>query len=274
MIYNKANILSGYNFARISDFIFAENLIDENFNPITTVFDIDVSLIKEESIIFCKTDFIDRLFYKINIFPEWYNLKLITHESDYEINKQIFNLKPACINKWYGINIVHDNPNLIPIPLGIGNDHSRITLKIENINNKNIVDKKKLLYINHRINTYPQARNWLYEYFNANDWCTVDQPNLDLATFQNKLLEHSFMLCPRGNGIDTHRLWECLYLGVIPIVEKHITNKNMNDLPILFVNNFKEINKDMLLSNYDLLKNKSLDKLNIKYWEKIIRGNI
>ena len=26
------------------------------------------------------------------------------------------------------------------------------------------------------------------------------------------------MLCPRGNGMDTHRFWECLLLGAIPVV--------------------------------------------------------
>ena len=24
---------------------------------------------------------------------------------------------------------------------------------------------------------------------------------------------------PRGNGLDTHRLWEALYLGCVPIVQ-------------------------------------------------------
>lgn len=28
------------------------------------------------------------------------------------------------------------------------------------------------------------------------------------------------VVCPRGNGVDTHRIWETLYLGAIPIVKR------------------------------------------------------
>jgi hypothetical protein len=31
------------------------------------------------------------------------------------------------------------------------------------------------------------------------------------------------MLCPIGNGLDSHRLWEALHLGCIPITRR-ITN--------------------------------------------------
>jgi hypothetical protein len=33
-----------------------------------------------------------------------------------------------------------------------------------------------------------------------------------------RLNDYEFCICPEGNGADTHRLWECLYLKVVPIV--------------------------------------------------------
>ena len=33
------------------------------------------------------------------------------------------------------------------------------------------------------------------------------------------LQQYEYALCPAGNGPDCHRFWECLLLGVIPIVE-------------------------------------------------------
>jgi hypothetical protein len=30
----------------------------------------------------------------------------------------------------------------------------------------------------------------------------------------------NFVLCPEGNGMDTHRLWETLYMGGVPVVVK------------------------------------------------------
>ena len=79
------------------------------------------------------------------------------------------------------------------------------------------------------------------------------------------------MLCPRGNGIDTHRMWESLYAGVYPVVQRHIAHKNLDDLPILFVDDFKQINKKFLLDSLALLKEKKLDKLNIYWWQKFIK---
>lgn len=39
----------------------------------------------------------------------------------------------------------------------------------------------------------------------------------DYASISSK---HMFVLCPRGNGLDTHRFWEALCRGSIPIVKK------------------------------------------------------
>jgi hypothetical protein len=34
----------------------------------------------------------------------------------------------------------------------------------------------------------------------------------------DKTLESRYALCPRGCGVDTHRFYECIYLGCVPIV--------------------------------------------------------
>lgn len=38
------------------------------------------------------------------------------------------------------------------------------------------------------------------------------------ALVYDKTLESRYALCPRGCGVDTHRFYECIYLGCIPIV--------------------------------------------------------
>lgn len=49
--------------------------------------------------------------------------------------------------------------------------------------------------------------------------------NVDVLTVRMKPKDYSslasnyqFVFCPRGNGIDTHRFWETLYRGSIPVV--------------------------------------------------------
>lgn len=265
-----SEILSGHNFAGISDFVFAKEIKSGDSRK-HVLFPIRPELLSNNDIIYCKTDYILQLFKILENYKD-NKLNIITHESDYEINENLFKLKPDCVKKWYAINVNYEHPDLIPIPLGIANNYCNITLKLEGIKLSNN-QKEKLLYINHRVSTNPQARSWIYEAFKNSDWCTVDEPNLDLKSFEDRINKHKYMLCPRGNGVDTHRLWECIYSGVIPVVEKHINNKNIRDLPILFVDSFKEINKEFLLKNEKNI-GYNIEKLNINWWKKYILENL
>jgi len=54
--------------------------------------------------------------------------------------------------------------------------------------------------------------------------------------------EHDFVLCPRGNGVDTHRLYETLYLGAIPIVKANHLNQSLaREFPIWIVRDWREV---------------------------------
>ena len=33
-----------------------------------------------------------------------------------------------------------------------------------------------------------------------------------------RLAKYKWCICPEGNGVDTHRLWEAMYLRCVPIV--------------------------------------------------------
>jgi len=254
-------VLSGHNFAKISDYVFSTYDLNK-----TVFYPINVNVLDNNDVIYSKTDYINELF-KILKDVE-VNIKIITSESDYSITESLFKSKPKCIKKWFAVNIDFEHEDLIPIPLGISNNNCTKTLKFENIKHTNS-QKNKLLYINHRIETRPQSRKWIYDYFIDKPWATVRQPTLSLLDFEKELNEHEFVLCPRGNGIDTHRLWEALYSGVTPVVERHITHKNLENLPILFVDSYKQITENFLKHN--IKTNKNLDLLNVYWWKKFIK---
>ena len=84
-------------------------------------------------------------------------------------------------------------------------------------------------------------------------------------------------MCPTGNGPDSHRLWETLYLGSIPIVKRRDNYIFYEDkLPIVFVDDYNEINKEFLVQKYLEIKNKlensfyNLEMLNFQYWKNKI----
>lgn len=93
--------------------------------------------------------------------------------------------------------------------------------------------------------------------------------------FYEQISRSKFAICPRGCGIDTYRLWDCLYLGCIPIVEKYDGHKEFEDLPILFIESidkYREFTSEYLESKYIEMLNTeyNFNKLNFSYWIKRI----
>lgn len=84
--------------------------------------------------------------------------------------------------------------------------------------------------------------------------------------------QYAFVACPHGNGLDCHRQWEAIILGCIPIVKKSSIDSNYTDLPVLIVNEWSDINTDLLHKTMNEFKKKSfkLDKLELKYWIDVI----
>jgi hypothetical protein len=60
--------------------------------------------------------------------------------------------------------------------------------------------------------------------------------------FAQEMNGYKFIACPRGNGIDTHRFWEALYRGSVPIViaSKWSNSLKYLDLPLIEVSNWAE----------------------------------
>ncbi len=56
----------------------------------------------------------------------------------------------------------------------------------------------------------------------------------------------AFVISPPGNGLDTHRTWEALALGRIPIVQRTGIEPIFEGLPVLIVNSYEEITQDLL----------------------------
>ena len=289
---NNIEIISGFKFASIADVIFSgvflksqiENLnlkenIEDHIGDNEYVFVRKKKFeLKENQIVFCKTEYINELFYILNKQCKFKNIKLITHQSDLKITKKIFSSKPDCISKWYSINVDFKTKNLIPIPIGIANFHSKNLNEDEFTNFKEKDDyiniKKGFLYINFNPNTNFSHRKGLYPYFFKESWATVDPVSLIHSEYKSKLSEHSFTLAPWGNGIDTHRFWEALYSGSIPITKNHMVYSSFKTIPKVLIDKYTDVNKDFLnleLQNFrEKINNYNFKELDFNYWKEII----
>ena len=150
------------------------------------------------------------LFKELKKVDNLHNLKLITQWSDQAINKESFINKPSSISNWYGIHVNFEHEKLHPIPLGLSGEYSdkNLTPSFFKKNEYDVSEKRNLLYINFQKNTNEAVRMNITKNFEGLDWVKIDQPNLQLNEYLDEIKNSSFVLCPFGNGFDTHRLWE------------------------------------------------------------------
>ena len=76
--------------------------------------------------------------------------------------------------------------------------------------------------------------------------------NPQLVGYYKELADHMFVLAPRGNGLDTHRVWEAFHLGVVPIVASSALDPlyRSTGLPIMIVDDWTQITKEVLVTAY------------------------
>jgi len=71
----------------------------------------------------------------------------------------------------------------------------------------------------------------------------------------DKTLESRYALCPRGCGVDTHRFYECIYLGCVPIVVRTHTVFDrlyhpVSGFPCLVVERWADVTEELLDASY------------------------
>jgi hypothetical protein len=265
------------------------------FSNITSSNDVDI--------FFMKTEYVNEFFKNCNKNKKFI---IISHTSDALVtfNPRQYNTMPIelhananlipenCI-KWFSsmVDCVHEK--IVPLPLGIENNDN-----FENFINKNYkVEKRtdKLLFVNFKISNNYSERIEAFNSIKHKDFVTITDSlftteqlsiptdpfpyvsKIDNDEFWIQVKSHDFVLCPTGNGPDSHRLWETLYLGSIPIVKRRDNYIFYEDkLPIVFVDDYNEINKEFLYQKKIEIDNKiknniyDFDMLNFQYWKNKI----
>lgn len=102
----------------------------------------------------------------------------------------------------------------------------------------------------------------------------VTSQRLSPRMYSEYASEFKFVACPRGNGVDTHRVWESLYRGSIPIVLDNAWSQSLDylGLPIIRIPTWTKDNLVEVLNKYsDFVPEipQNLEYLWIGAWEKL-----
>ena len=243
-----------------------------------------------ETIIFCKTDYLSSEFENIKRIKN--DVVLISGNSDYGITDDIINELPNNVIRWYAQNALVNHEKLIPIPMGIENklpslreDHGigyyeRVELK-ETLLKRNIIKHPtKKIYSNFNVDTNPHHRNQVKHICESSNHIYWETPNLSLETFFDNILDYEMIVCPAGNGVDTHRLWEVLYSNRIPITVKigdYKIYELYEQLPIIILDSIEDLGNIEII-NFKLMeiysKTFNLETVDLNYWINKIKQTI
>ena len=204
--------------------------------------------------------------YILDFLPKKIKFTIYLHNSDHSLNenhKKLINNKS--IVKIFSQNIncdIYDKVNMLPI--GLANSmwiYSDI-LSLYTTMSKTYKNKKtKGIYININPNTFTYRRKVIEEVTNDRFKISSGKP---FKEYLEELSIHRFCLCVRGNGLDTHRFYESLYLGVIPVI---INNKYTN------MNNYVRHLKKLGLPFYEITS-ESLDKYSNEFFNETLYKTI
>lgn len=200
------------------------------------------------------------------------NNVIVLGKGDYEIDDDFAEEIPAKIKFLFGNNLNTESCRFKYLPMGRDFRGSSLFTEVMPSYNKEL-----LCYCNYSVNTHP-VRKYLYGQLEKTDFIKFEHMgkflnyNLSRREFFEKVSKSKFTICPRGNGLDTFRLWDSLYLGAVPIVVREaVFHDYLTDLPILFLDNyeqFSEMSVEKLNNCYQrMLKTKyNYSKLRFSFW--------
>jgi hypothetical protein len=195
---------------------------------------------KRPPIVFCYVDFFEDLLAILKNLTR--PIVLLTNGGDRGITEAEQNLLDhPMILRWFGSNARIRHPKLTPVPIGIANamwPHGDISA-LERVQAAEPAKRPHTdLFFCFRTDTNRARREPAKRALEAQGY-PFTQTSMDYETYLRTLASYRYAACPPGNGVDCHRVWECIALGVIPIVERDLLWDAWSGLPICQVDGWE-----------------------------------
>jgi hypothetical protein len=196
---------------------------------------------------------------------------LVTHNGDQHIDgSHLSILNDPNLIRWFGqnVNIVHPKLESIPIGLANGEIERNEMLYIDII--ARWMKKENMVYCNNTMWSHVGERTKCNNAMERYGLKNSERVSIDV--YLENIKKSYFALCPDGNGVDTHKLWECLYLKTIPVVTKSINSNFYSNLPILFIDDWDDFNPNSLSAELynTIIKKHDPEKLDFEYYKNKI----
>ncbi len=236
----------------------------------------DFDLLNNAKKVFVYTHILDEFIVRM-----WPNMNgkyiLMTHNSDHGIHPHHLPLlEDEKLIHMFSQNTHIEHPKLTALPIGIANSmwpHGQPS-SVENlVSIASLSIKNEEIYVNVSEGTNRAHRGKVLDTMYRNPLCKFYPQNRPHKDYLTEMSGYKWVLSPKGNGVDCHRLWECMYAGGIAICDNSINARAFKEmgLPIILVDDYNDITLEWLNSqsvSYEGLKN----VLDLNWWKNKINS--
>ena len=262
---NKTNFpyLSGDGFASLANLKIEKNSDLEVYSQLQEV----------PRVVYVRSDLVEQLLnIKKNSVEEHI---LLAGNSDFNFNS-IGIFTQSIFRRFYLQNsFISNNKNIFTLPIGIENLSKGINGMPSNLNNNTSwAEKNSSIMVGPFSPTHAERLNLLDQISHKNFMVNKYDAFVSSKKFAKLMKQHRYVLCPQGNGIDTHRFWEALYRGCVPIILKSEWSLSLDYLNIPMVQLEKwqdfEFEVKKFEESFSGFNPSELSFLWLDYWKKLL----
>jgi hypothetical protein len=202
---------------------------------------------------------------------------LLLGNSDRDFISPIENL-PRSIKKVFCQNLGFKDPRYHVLPIGIEN------LRLATNGDTKLFsreffgeEKSEKVLLGPFSKTHVERNEFVFSDF-TDDKALILNDRLKPSAYAQLSSTFRYIAAPRGNGLDTHRFWETLYRGGIPIVKNSAWSTQIQNLgiPLLEVNSWdaSDVLETLKAAEKSIVVRRELPQLWMNWWERLIRNEI
>ena len=256
--------ISGDAFADLADYVHSPPKW-RNFNSSTSL--------RDAKIIYCRShelqDFLNKNVGNLSA------KVILAGNSDFEFHDVPINIPKSVRALFLQNSFISDNQFIFTIPIGIENFRLGVNGNPKYIGRKRLTfEKENRVLFGPLSPTHPVRNSVISTFGNANNAWDLLLNRLSPREYDRVSQKFRFIAAVRGNGVDTHRLWEALYRGLTPVVIRDGWWSSMEDRypQVQVINNWticeiENLVQEETLKNFNAVE---IEALWMPYWTKLI----
>ncbi len=223
------------------DFIFHKSLPLDTKKFVIGEHDTDQRrVIQQAKLVFVYTHSLSKFFehaWPLLLYP----FVLVTHNSDHPVTSEFSTyLDDPKILAWYGANMFLEHRKTKALPCGLANTqwpHGSLET-VANTQIKPWESRTTEVYVNFDVSTNHVLR---FPIAQSLPRALLPEGKKGHAEYLADLANAKYVVSPPGNGFDTHRTYEALVMGCIPIVQDSVFFDHFPTLPLCRISDWSKL---------------------------------